>query len=111
MTLDGRGGLHRPSRGLKEAARNTPGALELPGVWLQNNPFDKGIILLLLGLQAALTAALLSSVPRSWLLEVMAVRCDLCVSPGVQRNCDAEIAAASSSCWVAPWLLLLRSLC
>ena len=64
MTLDGRGGLHRPSRGLKEAlACDTHGALELPWV-LRNSPFDKGVILLLLGPQAVLTATILPSAPR-----------------------------------------------
>ena len=39
------GRLTPPLTRTKKAARDTPGALELPGVWLQNNPFDKGILL------------------------------------------------------------------
>ena len=92
MTLDGRGGLHRPSRGLKEAlAFDTHGALELPWVWLKNNPFGKGTILLLLGPQAALTTSLMPLFLRPRLLEAMVAGCDSRPSPGVQRSCDAEV--------------------
>ena len=72
-------GAADPPRGQQKAvARDTHGALGLPWVCRKNNRFAKGTILLLIGLQAALTATLLSSAPRAWLLEVTAVGCDLC---------------------------------
>ena len=71
MTLDGRDGLHRPSRGLKALACATHGALELPWVCM-NNPVDKGVLLLLLGPQAVLTANVMPFCFRPRLLEPMA---------------------------------------
>ena len=55
-----------PPRG-QALACNTRGALELPRVFV-DSPFDKGVLLLLLGPQAVLTATLMPLLIRPRLL-------------------------------------------
>ena len=92
-------------RGGMLARASTKGASELPSVLLENRPFIKGTILLLLGRQAALTAMAMPPTPRSPRLLVVALRRPASLPvPGPQSQIDAEVAAMSRA---GPWVLLL----